>query len=55
MTGAGFGGSAVALVQGSEVMDFIKFVSSAYDDQAGMGATFLVTSATDGASLMHPE
>jgi len=41
MTGAGFGGSAIALVQHDVVVDFIAAVGRAYEDEIGYAATFI--------------
>jgi galactokinase len=51
MTGAGFGGCAIALVQKSEAIDFIEAVSSSYDKQLGITAKLFMVSAAGAVSL----
>jgi galactokinase len=48
MTGGGFGGSTVNLVQASEVRPFLTFVAREYKLQTGRDARVLVTRASDG-------
>lgn len=49
MTGAGFGGSTVSIVEGEAVDEFRERIGSAYRDKFGIEAEFLVTNASDGA------
>mgnify|MGYP001336717162 CR=1 FL=1 len=49
MTGAGFGGCTVSLVQTDRVEGFIATVGKAYKEAIGYGADFYVASIGDGA------
>lgn len=51
MTGAGFGGCAVALVVSERLTDFVEETRTAYRISTGTSPTILVTSAASGASL----
>jgi galactokinase len=51
MTGAGFGGSAVALVRASGVDDFVRDVSTAYRSATGNPGTLYACRAVGGAFL----
>jgi galactokinase len=51
MTGAGFGGSAVALVRASGSEDFVAQVSSAYGSATGNPGALYVCRAVRGAFL----
>jgi len=48
MTGAGFGGCAIALVEQAEIPDFTASVRSAYLAATGLEPAFYVTHAADG-------
>lgn len=48
MTGAGFGGCTVSLVNSDDVDDFIQNVGEEYKKQTGIEASFYITSAADG-------
>lgn len=48
MTGAGFGGCAVALVREDRVHDFSRQASAAYRSQTGIDPEFLVTTPAQG-------
>ncbi len=48
MTGAGFGGCAVAIVKKTYVDDFISYVGKAYKEKIGYDAEFIVTGIDDG-------
>ncbi len=48
MTGAGFGGCAIALVEQAEIPDFTASVRSAYLAATGLEPSFYVTRAIDG-------
>jgi galactokinase len=50
MTGGGFGGCAVALVQEGAIEELTRSVGSAYRSAAGKDAQFYVCQAEDGAS-----
>ncbi len=49
VTGAGFGGCAIAIVNNSKVDDFIENVSKVYTKEIGYDADFYVASVGDGA------
>ncbi|MGG5461909.1 galactokinase [Clostridium sp. B9] len=48
MTGAGFGGCAIAIVNNSKVEDFIKNVGEAYKEAIGYEASFYIASIGNG-------
>jgi galactokinase len=52
MTGAGFGGCAVALVQEEKSQEFAKTVSAAYRQKSGLDASVYVCKASEGASIV---
>ncbi|MBC7877212.1 MAG: galactokinase [Anaerolineales bacterium] len=52
MTGAGFGGCAVALVQKENAEEFVNAVSAAYRQRSGVDASVYVCKASEGASLV---
>jgi len=52
MTGAGFGGCAVALVKRENVGEFVNAVSDAYRKRSGLEANIHVSGANAGASLV---
>lgn len=52
MTGAGFGGSAVALVQAEAAQRFCERVAADYQAATGLQPDLTVTQAADGASLV---
>ena len=53
MTGAGFGGCAVALVNEENTAEFVDAVSLAYSQKAGLEAAVYVCRASEGASLVQ--
>lgn len=53
MTGAGFGGCAVALVKEENAEEFVKSVSAAYREKSGLEAAVYVCKASEGASIVH--
>lgn len=55
MTGAGFGGCAIAIVANEEVEIFITNVGAAYLEKIGYQADFYVASIGDGAKEMEME
>lgn len=55
MTGAGFGGCAVALVKREQVEAFVEATSEAYRAVSDLDAKIYVCSAAQGASLLYPE
>lgn len=50
MTGAGFGGCAIALVAEDSVTDFKKNVARVYQDEVGYAPSFYVAKIADGTS-----
>jgi galactokinase len=52
MTGAGFGGCAVALVQEENAQEFTNAVSAAYKKKSGLDASVYVCKASEGAGLI---
>jgi galactokinase len=55
MTGAGFGGCAIAIVADGEVENFIADVGAAYREKIGYDADFYVASIGDGAKELEME
>ena len=55
MTGAGFGGCAIAIVTNEEVENFIANVGTAYLNKIGYKADFYVASIGDGAKEIEVE
>ncbi len=53
MTGAGFGGCAVALVKKENAEEFTNAVSAAYRQRSGLDASVYVCKASEGASLVY--
>lgn len=53
MTGAGFGGCAVALVEEEEAEAFTEAVSAAYRRRSGLEASIYVSKASEGASILQ--
>ena len=52
MTGAGFGGCAVALVQEEKAEEFTHAVFAAYRQKSGLDASVYVCKASEGASII---
>ncbi len=52
MTGAGFGGCAVALVKEQNAKEFANAVSAAYRQRSGLEASVYICKASEGASLI---
>lgn len=52
MTGAGFGGSALALVAKSESENFVASVDKIYNEKIGYQASFLVADIVDGTHAL---
>jgi galactokinase len=52
MTGAGFGGCAIALVQSDHIEDFIKTVGQEYESLSGLVPAFYVSEVGDGVKKM---
>ncbi|WP_251551531.1 galactokinase [Neobacillus muris] len=55
MTGAGFGGCAIAIVENETVENFIENVGAAYQEKVGYAADFYVASIGDGAKEIDLE
>lgn len=55
MTGAGFGGCAIAIVEKEQVEQFIDEVGAIYKEKIGYEATFYVASIGDGARELIEE
>jgi galactokinase len=55
MTGAGFGGCAVALVKEESADEFVSAVSKAYRQASGLEAAVYVCKASDGANLIYED
>jgi galactokinase len=53
MTGAGFGGCAVALVREENTREFASAVLAAYKQMSGLDASVYVCKASEGASLVQ--
>lgn len=53
MTGAGFGGCAVALVVEEKAGEFVEAVSAAYRQRSGFEASIYVCKASEGASILQ--
>jgi galactokinase len=52
MTGAGFGGCAVALVQVDAAQEFVSTVSTAYTAATGITPRVYICRATGGAEIV---
>jgi len=52
MTGAGFGGCAVALVRAEAADDFVRRTATAYQEKTGFTPAVYVCQATNGAEVM---
>ncbi|WP_226037184.1 galactokinase [Aquibacillus saliphilus] len=55
MTGAGFGGCAIAIVDKDQVNNFKQNVNTVYRDKIGYDATFYIASIGDGAKELTNE
>jgi len=53
MTGAGFGGCAVALVQQAHTVAFSEQVAAAYEENTGLTPSLYVCTAEAGADVVH--
>ena len=53
MTGAGFGGCAIAIVEKEEVEHFIKNVGTEYEDKIGYAAEFYIAEISEGAKVLQ--
>jgi galactokinase len=53
MTGAGFGGCAIALVREEKAEEFVEAVSAAYRQRSGLEAAVYVCKASEGASILQ--
>jgi galactokinase len=54
MTGAGFGGSAVALVKAGAVLHLTRKISEAYEEKTGEQAEIFATRPSAGARILSP-
>jgi galactokinase len=52
LTGAGFGGCAVALVRAEDTESFAEAVARQYEDESGLTPHVYICEATDGAALL---
>lgn len=52
MTGAGFGGCAIAIVKKQKVNDFIKNVGAQYNKKIGYDAEFYITGVGNGTKII---
>lgn len=48
MTGAGFGGCAIAIVHNEHIDDFMEYVSKKYKNDTGSDAEFIICNTSDG-------
>jgi galactokinase len=55
MTGAGFGGCAIAIVESDHVDSFIKEVGKRYESACGIEASFYIANIGDGAGEIEKE
>jgi galactokinase len=55
LTGAGFGGCAVALVQAGDAQNFAETVARQYEHEAGLTPQIYICEATDGAALLFDQ
>ncbi|WP_394218881.1 galactokinase [Halobacillus trueperi] len=55
MTGAGFGGCAIAIVKADQVDDFLQQVGETYEKEMGYEATFYVADIGDGARELQKD
>jgi galactokinase len=53
LTGAGFGGCTVNLVENKKVEDFVQALGKGYETETGLRAGIYITSASRGAELMR--
>lgn len=53
MTGAGFGGCAIAIVKNERVQEFIDNVNNLYREKIGYDAGFFVTGIGDGTKMLQ--
>ena len=52
MTGAGFGGCAVALVKAGSVAGFAEMIAREYEEIVGLEPAVYICQATDGARVI---
>lgn len=55
MTGAGFGGCAIAIVENNKIDEFIDQVGKQYLDQVGYPGEFYIAQISDGPKLLEEE
>ncbi len=54
MTGAGFGGCAVAVIDAAAAADFVRSTAAAYEEKTGHSPAIYVCQATNGAEIVEP-
>jgi galactokinase len=54
MTGGGFGGATINLVDAERAAEFAESMAGAYQKETGIKATILICTAADGASAVEP-
>jgi galactokinase len=52
MTGAGFGGCAMALIKAQDAEDFVRHTAGGYEKQTGHKPAVYVCQATNGAEVV---
>lgn len=55
MTGAGFGGCAIAIVENSTIDDFIDQVGKQYQEKIGYPGEFYISQISDGLKILEEE
>ena len=55
MTGAGFGGCAIAIVENDKIDEFIDQVGKQYLDEVGYPGEFYIAQISDGPKLLEEE
>lgn len=55
MTGAGFGGCAIAIVENNKIDDFIAQVGKNYQEKVGYPGEFYIAQISDGLKLLEEE
>ncbi len=53
MTGAGFGGCAVAVIEAEKADDFVEATTAAYKQKTGNDPAVYVCKATEGAAIVE--
>lgn len=55
MTGAGFGGCAIAIVEDAHIDTFIQQVGQRYQEKIGYAADFYIADISDGATILEED